>query len=296
MRDAARPFAAAGHAAMPVFHQAVADFDMLAGRFVALPHVQLARFECNAIIPQGEMRAREQDAIAAFRVEAVGIRAVRRGVDADVQEAQILREIRLQIPRRRILERHALHGHVLAVIEEEHPRPPRPAPHLAVLPPVALVALPVQHTFAVQHNILDVHPADKRGVHVQRVALPRAEIQIVRFVGGQNHPRQNREFAAIGFQQQRRAAPKLDAHMAFQHQRQHMITPRRNQHAPIRRAMQNRRLNRRRIVMHAIADRAELPDIERVAFPRCAERALPDFLRPPADGQHILCLRLQIIQ
>lgn len=38
------------------------------------------------------MRARKQDAIAAFRVEAVGIRAVRRGVDADVQEAQILRK------------------------------------------------------------------------------------------------------------------------------------------------------------------------------------------------------------
>lgn len=80
MRDAARHFAAAGHAAMPVFHQAVADFNVLAGRFVALPHVQLARFECNAIIPQGEMRAREQDAIAAFRVEAVGIRAVRRAL------------------------------------------------------------------------------------------------------------------------------------------------------------------------------------------------------------------------
>ena len=48
--------------------------------------------------------------------------------------------------------------------------------------------------------------------------------------------------------------------------------------------------------MHAIADRAELPDIERVALPRRAERALPDFLRPQADGQHILCLRLQIIQ
>ena len=172
MRDSARHFAAAGHAAMPVFHQAVADFDMLAGRFVALPHVQLARFECNAVIPQGEMRARQQDAIAAFRIEAVGIRAVRRGVDADVQEAQILRKIRLQVPRRRILERHALHGHVPAVIEKEHPRPPRPAPHLAVLPPVALVALPVQHTLAVQHNVLDVHPADKRGVHVQRVALP----------------------------------------------------------------------------------------------------------------------------
>ena len=91
-------------------------------------------------------------------------RAVRRGVDADVQEAQILRKIRLQVPRRRILERHALHGHVLAVIEEEHPRSPRPAPHLAVLPPVALVTLPVQHTFAVQHNVLDIHPVDKRGV------------------------------------------------------------------------------------------------------------------------------------
>ena len=245
------------------------------------------------------MRARQQDMLAAFRVEAVGVGAVGRGGDADVQELQILRKIGMQIPAGAVAEGQALDGHALAMVEEEHPGPPRTALDAMVEPPVRLVRLAVQHALADERHVRDVHAGDEGGEGIQRVALPGTEVVIIGLVGGKGHAGQDGELRPVGIQQERCAFLDLHRDVALQEDGQHRIRACRDQHAALLRAAVDSRLDGSGIFMHAVTHRTEAADVQRVALLFRAERDCADDLiriqelhlifriRPqPVDGMH----------
>ena len=293
---AARHFAAHGHAAVAVLHQAVDDLNVLAGRGVGGAHIQFARLDGNAVVPQGEVRTRHQNALAALRVKAIGVGAVGRGLHGNVQEFQVVAEIGVQIPRRAVAEGDALHGHVFAAAQVEQPWPPCAALDAGRDPPVAVRRHAVGNALAVDHHVLHIHAGEQGAKHIQRVALPGAQVEVALLVGGLDHPRQDGEQAPVPLQLQGRALLQLQADVALQEQRLHPILARRDQHPPLLRAAGDGRLDGRGVVMHTVAQGSKLPHIHGEALFLRAELGFAQHFFAIPGLQAVLRVRPQPVQ
>ena len=274
--DAARALAAGGYAAVAILHQAMGDVDILAGRAVARAHVDLAGFDGDAIVPHGEMHARHRYLAAAFGIKAVGIGAAGRRVDGQIGKDQVLAEIGMQIPRGAVAKRKALHGYLPAAAQKQQPWPPRAAPQLGVLPPVAQLRLPVHHAGADDAHILYIHAGQCGGEAIQRVALPAAQQKIL--LRGKGNARQDGEAAAVRAEHQPGALLQLDGDVAFQKQGGDAVVAAGDAHAPACGTAVDGRLNGGGIIVHAVARRAKAAHVKRHGF----------LLRAEGYGPHLL--------
>ena len=121
--DAARHLAAHREPAVAVVDDVVDDDDVL-GRPPALAAVLvLPRLDADRIVAHVEPAVVDDRAPARIEVEAVAVLRVPRVQHRDVPDDDVLGEQRVDVPRRRVLERRAVEQHAAALDERDHDRP-----------------------------------------------------------------------------------------------------------------------------------------------------------------------------
>ncbi len=247
------------------------DFYMLAGCFIGATHVDFTCLDGNAVIAQREMCTSQQHMLAAFRVKAVRIGAVRRGGHRDTDELQIIAEVGMQVPRGAVAHADPLQGYMAAAAQENHPPTPGNVLLLTINPPVCLICSAIQLAGAINAHILHVNAGNQCCKGIQRIAFPCSQIVVAGFIRRFRCTRQDREAMAIRIQAQFCPFRQFNGNMAFQEQGRYHVLSLGNQHPAFFRAAQDSRLNGGGIIMDAIAYCAKAPHVQGNAFNRSAE-------------------------
>ena len=100
--------AAQSYGTVAVLHQALADVDVLGRSLVLFAHVDLAALDCNTVISQGETHAQDLHIFTGLGIQSVGVRRIAGILHRHTDEFQIVAEIGMQGPGRRIAEGHSL--------------------------------------------------------------------------------------------------------------------------------------------------------------------------------------------
>ena len=205
---AARDLAPDDHPAVPVLHLASADDHVLDGCRQPPPVGVAAGLERDAVVAGVEVAILDEHVAARLRVAAVVVGPV--ADDAYAAHDDVCAEDRVDLPHRRVRDRHALDEHVAATVGlyelraqvvafaedtllDRHPAlghleepvaafllvhaARRPAVLFAALPrpPVHVVGLPVERTAARDGHVLLLEGVDERRVVHHLDALPARE-------------------------------------------------------------------------------------------------------------------------
>ena len=136
VQNSARHLASECHRAMSVFHQALADHDILRRGLIGLSHIDLAALYRDAVISQRKTHPENLNVPAGLRIAAVRVGRICGILDIQSDEMQIVAEIGMQRPCRRVAAGHSLQGDVSAMIDKEQPRAECLLIALWILPPV----------------------------------------------------------------------------------------------------------------------------------------------------------------
>ena len=155
---------------MAEFHQAVADGVAVRRNLVLPGHVDLAGFHRHAVVPHRKAAADDIHPVAALRVDTVGVGAVLGGGDKAVQHSKVPGIEGVDMPGWAVFHRHAVHSHVLGVVEKHHPGP-LGGEAVKIPPPIPVPAVSVDGPPAHNGDILRVGRLEQRLVAVQLLAL-----------------------------------------------------------------------------------------------------------------------------
>ena len=100
--------AAQSYGTVTVLHQALADVDVLGRSLVLFAHVDFAALDCDTVISQGETHAQDLHIFAGLGIQSVGVGRIAGILHGHTDEFQIVAEIGMQCPGRRIAEGHSL--------------------------------------------------------------------------------------------------------------------------------------------------------------------------------------------
>src|SRR5690606_26581326 len=109
-----RYLAADHHAAVAVFHDAIADDDVLAGSIHPSAVVVPARFDRDAVVAGIEITIFDQDIPRRFRIAAIAVGSVADHLHAP--DGHVLAKYRVHDPHRRVPDGHILDQHIPRVI------------------------------------------------------------------------------------------------------------------------------------------------------------------------------------
>ena len=105
---AACHFTSQSYGTVAVLHKALTDMDILGRSLMLFAHVDLTALDCNTVISQGKTHTQDLHIFAGFRIQSVGVGGIAGILHGDTDEFQIIAEIGMQGPGRRIAEGHSL--------------------------------------------------------------------------------------------------------------------------------------------------------------------------------------------
>ena len=188
---------------VPVQKGAVGNGNV-AARIVGSRRGDRPRLDGNIVVSHVGIDMIDDDMRRREGIDGVGIRRVDRRQYPDIPDDHVVRIVGNQLPHGRVLNGHALHAHMLAVVEDDHLRPGVAGAKNAVildasrlLPPA--LARTVDDAFTGDGEIRGV------GCHYQRLQI------------GQVKHGQGRIVRVIGGTEQRSALVELQGDVALEH-------------------------------------------------------------------------------
>src|SRR5699024_6931733 len=113
-------FTAEHDAAVPTPHRAVGDRDVFAGDPAFGPFC--SGFDGDAIVPDVDVTVADAHIAAGLGVDAIGVRRIRRVLDADVADRDVVTQCRMNGPGRRVAQLQITDGDPVTLVQSDQRR------------------------------------------------------------------------------------------------------------------------------------------------------------------------------